>query len=428
MRLSVRDALAVAVAVLAAVSAGYGDPSFLFWGVCVGVLVGVGWPWLFGQQWREAAWLIGCAVAIPILCVPLHTSNVSSAWAWGLVLPTLGALPLAEFIASREEEPRTRNGLYLSASLPAGGAVALVFAQGGPGYGSASALPYVLMGLVALLPALGVIVTTKAAAASSGNPSTISDRLTLLALGATPGVAMTILPGNPSPVLLAAWLVVLVVWRRYAIIPLLRVTQRTRHERDLTITAIEVERARIAADLHDDALQELTALVRRLDSAGDAEGAELARGAAERLRAICSDLRLPLLDDLGAGAALEWLVARMEPMAGGAVHLERVDARRPPSGVELAVFRVAQEALANAVTHGRPPITVRYRVDDSGHVSLSVDDLGAGIEPDAAERALAAGRLGMANMQQRAEQIGALLDVRRWPAGGTHVTLEWRPE
>src|SRR5947209_4047067 len=119
MRLSTRDALAVAVAVLAAVSAGYGDPGFLFWGVGLGLL----------------------------------------------------------------------------------------------------------MGLVALLPALGVIVMTNAAAASSGNPSTISDRLTLIALGATPGVAMTILPGNPSPVLLAAWLVVLVVWRRYAIIPLLRVTQ-----------------------------------------------------------------------------------------------------------------------------------------------------------------------------------------------------------
>jgi signal transduction histidine kinase len=34
----------------------------------------------------------------------------------------------------------------------------------------------------------------------------------------------------------------------------------------------------------------------------------------------------------------------------------------------------------------------------------------------------------MANMQQRAEQIGGLLDIRRWPAGGTHVALEWRPQ
>jgi signal transduction histidine kinase len=107
--------------------------------------------------------------------------------------------------------------------------------------------------------------------------------------------------------------------------------------------------------------------------------------------------------------------------------LERSDGDRPPSNVELAVFRVAQEALANAIKHGSTPITVRYRVAEDGGVSLSVDDAGPGIEPDAAEKALQAGHLGMANMQQRAQQIGALLDVRRWPTGGTHVRLEWRP-
>jgi two-component system NarL family sensor kinase len=203
---------------------------------------------------------------------------------------------------------------------------------------------------------------------------------------------------------------------------------RTQRQRDLAVAAVEAERARLAADLHDDALQELTALVRRLDAAGDAEGADLARGVAERLRTITSDLRLPLLDDLGAGPALEWLVGRVRPLAEGEVLLERADERRPPPGVELAVFRVAQEALANAVKHGRAPIRVRYRVEEDGGVSLSVDDAGPGIDAGAAERALQAGHLGMANMQQRAEQIGALLDIRRWPTGGTHVALEWRPQ
>jgi signal transduction histidine kinase len=136
---------------------------------------------------------------------------------------------------------------------------------------------------------------------------------------------------------------------------------------------------------------------------------------------------LPLLDDLGAGPAREWLVGRFQPLTPGEVRRERSDPRRPPAGVELAVFRVAQEAIANAVKHGKPPITVRYRVDDGGGVSLSVDDEGPGIEADAPETALRAGHLGVANMQQRAEQIGALLDIRRWPGGGTHVALEWRP-
>jgi signal transduction histidine kinase len=228
-------------------------------------------------------------------------------------------------------------------------------------------------------------------------------------------------------VLLIAWLIGLVAWRRFTIAPLLGLAQRTQRQRDLTVAAVEAERARLAADIHDDALQELSALVRRLDSAGDADGAELARSVAERLRAITSDLRLPLLDDLGAGPALEWLVGRFRPLTDGEVRLERADPTRPPAGVELAVFRVAQEAIANAVKHGRPPITVRYRVDDGGAVSLSVDDQGPGIPPDAPEEALRAGHLGVANMQQRAQQIGALLDIRRWPTGGTHVQLEWRP-
>jgi signal transduction histidine kinase len=236
-----------------------------------------------------------------------------------------------------------------------------------------------------------------------------------------------VLPGfSPNFVLLAVWLIALVAWRRFTIAPLLGLAQRTQRQRDLAVAAVEAERARLAADIHDEALQELSALVRRLDSAGDAEGAELARSVAERLRAITSDLRLPLLDDLGAGPALEWLVGRFRPLTEGEVRLERTDASRPPAGVELAVFRVAQEAIANAVKHGKPPITVRYRVDDAG-VSLSVDDEGPGIAPDAPDVALRAGHLGVANMQQRAEQIGALLDIRRWPTGGTHVRLEWRP-
>ena len=87
----------------------------------------------------------------------------------------------------------------------------------------------------------------------------------------------------------------------------------------------------------------------------------MGRTVADRLRAICGDLRLPILDDLGVGPALDWLVLRIERLAGGEVRLERADGTRPPPDVELAIFRVAQEALANAVKHGQPPIVVRYR-------------------------------------------------------------------
>ncbi len=71
---------------------------------------------------------------------------------------------------------------------------------------------------------------------------------------------------------------------------------------------------------------------------------------------------------------------------------------------------------------------MRYDVRGDGRVTLAIDDAGPGIGPDAADEAPKAGHFGLANMQQRAEQIGALLDVRRWPAGGTRVALEWRPQ
>ncbi|HEY8817463.1 MAG TPA: ATP-binding protein [Candidatus Limnocylindrales bacterium] len=87
--------------------------------------------------------------------------------------------------------------------------------------------------------------------------------------------------------------------------------------------------------------------------------------------------------------------------------------------------RSGPEALANAVKHGNPPIVVRYTSTDSG-VSLSIDDAGPGIAPDAGEEAERSGHFGLLNMEQRAEAIGAILDVRRWPTGGTHVALEWR--
>ncbi len=104
--------------------------------------------------------------------------------------------------------------------------------------------------------------------------------------------------------------------------------------------------------------------------------------------------------------------------------LERLDEARPPAGVELAVFRIAQEALANAARHGRPPIHVRYEASDDRAV-LSVDDAGPGIEPDAARQALRERRFGLQAMSQRAEQIGARLSILPRESGGTEVRLVW---
>jgi signal transduction histidine kinase len=423
----VRDVVSLGLTIMSALGAMVAccDTWPLVLGVGLGGLVGLAIRGGFlGAAWKDAAIPLGCAVAIPILNAGLALGGGAVYFSSGSLLVTFGALPVAFLLAQHHPDAGWRRITNVVALGLAGIVVLTIvgFPEGRLGEsGTGMAERYLLMAFITLVPSLIV------AFSRSADGARVTDRLDTLVVGLTPGAAMTVLVPSFGPVLLMAWLIGLVAWRRLTIAPLLGLAQRTQRQRDLAVVAVEAERARLAADLHDDALQELSALVRRLDAAGDDEGAGMARGVAERLRTITSDLRLPVLDDLGAGPALEWLVGRVRPLAGGPVVLERVDADRPPAGVELAVFRVAQEALANAVKHGKAPITVRYRVAEDGGVSLSVDDSGPGIDTGAAEEALQAGHLGMANMQQRAEQIGALLDVRRWPAGGTHVAMEWRP-
>jgi signal transduction histidine kinase len=166
-------------------------------------------------------------------------------------------------------------------------------------------------------------------------------------------------------------------------------------------------------------------LVRRLDASGDPESAALARSIAAELRDVTGELRLPMLDHLGAGVAMEWLVERVQRLSGDRIELVRDDVARPPAEVELALFRVAQEALANAVRHGRPPIRVSYRAD-AQFAELTVEDAGPGIDLGSGVDPRQEGRFGLLGMQQRAEQVGARLDLRRRPEGGTEVSLEWR--
>jgi signal transduction histidine kinase len=228
--------------------------------------------------------------------------------------------------------------------------------------------------------------------------------------------------GGFNPLPLAGWLVGSAIGGLGGLRPLLSRAERSRVERDIFAEAIETQRSMIAADLHDDVLQDLAHLVRRLDQGGDAESARLARGIADRLRDLTYELRLPLLDDLGAGPALEWFADRLERLRGVEIDYEHRVAGRPPADVELAFFRVGQEALTNAVKHGREPIVLRYEAT-ARRARLSVRDAGPGLPADAPSPG---GRhLGLVSMRQRAEMIGARLAIGDADRGGTLVTMEW---
>lgn len=404
----------------------------------IAVLFSAAW-WLrsgrTGLGLEDLALPLALATASPFLLDPLrHLWSPAAVVSLAVLLPTT-MVPLALALVDRIDSSEDKRLVLAGIAVCATGTIVTGLARelwGGYGdIGIATALLTagitVVPGFVAAGPGAG-FAPRQVPPTTPGTEATASGRVLrsaeLAIAGFTPAAAL-VTASSSTPWLFLVWVAAIAAAGRFTVRPLVRLASRAQLQRDLVVAATEAERARVAADIHDDALQELTLLVRRLDSAGDTEGADMARTVSDRLRAICGDLRLPILDDLGVGPALDWLVLRIERLAGGEVRLERADGTRPPPDVELAFFRVAQEALSNAVKHGRAPIVVRYRSSD-GAASLSIDDAGAGIPADAGDRAEREGHFGLLNMQQRAEGIGAILDVRRWPSGGTHVQLEWR--
>src|SRR4029078_4155524 len=88
------------------------------------------------------------------------------------------------------------------------------------------------------------------------------------------------------------------------------------------------------------------------------DAAATLRGAIDRLRAICADLRLPVIHDLGLAAALEALRGAGRAASGIDIDLRTDGQERLPYDVELGLYRIAQEAVANAVTHRCPTVAL----------------------------------------------------------------------
>ncbi|MDQ3937344.1 MAG: histidine kinase [Chloroflexota bacterium] len=430
---------AVSLGLLATVSRSPVWWNWLFLPAAVAMLIVGAW-WLGrqnpGTPFHDMALPAAVATVTPMLAEMFREFQAYQADVIALpwILTAAGAATLGIRLADTLPVPyRLPTTLAVAALATGGAALGILLPPLIDSPGSSQVLAVIATLSLAATTAVPGLV---AGAVSHGSGSidreraSVASSLELGVLGLTPAIAvltMTNSFGSPRAAIpLVAWILVVLAVQYLAVRPLSRRASLATTQRDVVVAAMEAERSRIAADIHDDALQELTLLGWRLDAAGDRQGAASAREVADRLRAICGDLRLPILDDLGTGPALEWLVERVARLAGGEVRLERTDQVRPPPEVELAFFRVAQEALSNAVRHGRPPIVVRYWTSASG-ASLSIADSGAGFDPtrmgDVGE-----GHFGLLNMRQRAEQIGALLDVRRWPSGGTQVALEWRAQ
>jgi signal transduction histidine kinase len=196
----------------------------------------------------------------------------------------------------------------------------------------------------------------------------------------------------------------------------------------------EVERGRLSRELHDGVLQDLCAVTRDLKALDAQSGtsemlsADLAARSSEAvsaLRAICHDLRPPLLQhDLAS--ALKALVEELDVRSSAPVYIQvSAENLQLPDDVALAMFRITQEALNNAIRHAdASEIAVRL-TQYPDRLRLTVTDDGRGIrggtEP---ARFVAQGHYGLAGMRERAAMIGGKLDVQTAVDYGTVVILE----
>ncbi len=201
-----------------------------------------------------------------------------------------------------------------------------------------------------------------------------------------------------------------------------------------SVNAIESERARVARELHDEPLQELSAAIRRLETTPEPQAeARRLREVASHLRSVTTDLRPPVLDDLGLGPAMLFL-ADQANANGSAVRVEttiddetgRDATERLPPEVELAVYRIVQEAIANAQRHSGGTIVEVVGELTPDRIDLVVRDDGVGLSREATERAERGGHLGLPSMRQRAAVIRAELNVGQRAEGGTAVVVRWR--
>lgn len=213
----------------------------------------------------------------------------------------------------------------------------------------------------------------------------------------------------------------------------------------LATRAQEEERLRIARELHDETVQEMAFLSHALDEVVDTYA--LAEGAIDRLRQLRAmtdrtiagvrrfsrDLRPRTLDDLGLIPALESHIRDLNEKANAGAALQPVQHRLRVSGTprrldseaEVALFRIVQEALRNIAKHADASEALVDATFEEDRVCVEVRDDGSGFDGSASGADfLASGRLGLAGMRERAQLVGARLDVHSELGGGTAITVE----
>lgn len=201
------------------------------------------------------------------------------------------------------------------------------------------------------------------------------------------------------------------------------------------IEAQEAERQRIGRELHDDAGQAIVAMraeleILRRQLPADAPEAQaqlrkvdsILRATARDLRLLSHELRSHLLDELGLTSALQQQVRDVNERFGlRSDFYAEGTTRRYPRVVELAAFRIAQEALTNVARHAHATSVRVELVDSGGQLRLTVQDDGTGLNARKANR----NTLGIVGMRERALAANGTFQIVSQPGKGTRIVAEF---
>ena len=193
----------------------------------------------------------------------------------------------------------------------------------------------------------------------------------------------------------------------------------------------ELERRRLARELHDETGQALTSILLGLRTVEEAHGEEglraavaevreLVRSTLQDVRQLAVELRPTALDDFGLVPALERLTEAFGEQTGMAVAFESTLGDRLAPEIETALYRIVQEALTNVVKHARARSVSIVLGEKADAATLVVEDDGGGFDPARPRD----GGLGLLGMRERMELVGGRLTVESRPGAGTTLVAE----
>jgi len=264
--------------------------------------------------------------------------------------------------------------------------------------------------------------------ASAGSPSAADRTLPLLHEGVPVGALHVGPPARRGP--RGERLLAGLAQRLAPAVAAAGLTRELQRSRERLVASREEERRRLRRDLHDGVGPTLAALALRVDTARNTVGADpeidavllSLRGEVQEavgdVRRVVEDLRPPALDEVGLVGAVHRLADRF-CAAGQVVEVAAGELPPLPAAVEVAAYRIVQEALANVARHAAAGhCAVELCADPAGTLRVRVHDDGVG---GAGGNGAGNGGSGLVTMRERAEEVGGTLELAGGPTGTTVV-------